>query len=113
MRKLFILAAIAIPGAGLPLWADEVADSLHAFASAKPQASNAPELRMAWEKLVRQGPESLPLILDALDTADTTAANWLLTAFDRIAERAFKAGGKGISREALIAFARDTRHLGR
>jgi hypothetical protein len=55
----------------------------------------------------------LPDLLAAMDTPDTVAANWLRTAFDRILDRALKAGGKGIDVDALLAFAQDTKRHGR
>jgi hypothetical protein len=66
----------------------------------------------AWDDLVREGPEALPAILAALDDADPTAANWLRTAVDRIAERAL-AAGRPLPAAGLEAFVQDTRHAGR
>jgi hypothetical protein len=54
----------------------------------------------------------LPL-LEGMTGTDTVAANWLRTAFDAIADRALKAGGKGIDADALLVFVRDARQSGR
>ena len=54
-------------------------------------AGNA-EAASAWRELARQGAEELPTILAALDDADATAANWLRSAVDAIAERELTAG---------------------
>src|SRR5262245_5643438 len=50
------------------------------------------EAGKAWRELVGCGPAALPAILTALDDADPTAANWLRTAVDAIAERELAAG---------------------
>jgi hypothetical protein len=70
------------------------------------------EAARAWSDLVRQGPEALPAVLAALDDADPTAANWLRTAVDTIAERAL-AAGRPLPAARLEAFVKDTRHAGR
>ncbi len=67
----------------------------------------------AWDNLAKGGPDLLPRILLAMNGADTTAANWLRTAFDRIADRAIKAGAKMIDADALLAFAVDPKNSGR
>src|SRR5262245_40948011 len=79
----------------------------------KPQAGNAAELREAWEKVIKLGPKVLPRLLEAMDTPNVAAANWLRTAFDRIAEPALKNGNKGIDVDRILAFALDPRRQGR
>jgi hypothetical protein len=69
--------------------------------------------RAAWERLAGGGPELLPRLLAAMDGADTVAANWLRTACDRILDRAWQNGGKQLDADALLAFARDSKHAGR
>ena len=49
----------------------------------------------------------LPALLEAMDTPDTVGANWLRTAFDRIADEAAGKGGQGIDADALLRFARE------
>src|SRR5207245_7881198 len=58
-------------------------------------------------------PAALPRLLDALDTPDTVAANWLRTAFDRIVGRELNNGGKRLDADALLAFAKDQKRRGR
>src|SRR5262249_13656902 len=77
------------------------------------QAAGSPAVRAAWEKLVARGPAALPRLLDALDTPDTVAANWLRTAFDRIVDRELSNGGKRLDADALLAFAKDPKRRGR
>lgn len=70
--------------------AEEVGTLLDQLRSTKAQTGSPSQQRVAWEKLVKHGPEVLPRLLDAMDTPNTVAANWLHTAFDRIAEPALK-----------------------
>jgi hypothetical protein len=105
-----LLLALATVAAGK---ADEVDDALRAIQATGKEGAGAPAARRAWDRLVARGPVVLPRILRALDTPDTVTANWLRTAFDRIAEAELKTGGKRIDADALLKFARDARHRGR
>src|SRR5947209_2842767 len=67
----------------------------------------SPTARKAWDRLVARGPAALPRVLEAMDTPDPVAVNWLRTAFDRIAHEDLRTGGKHIDVDALLAFARD------
>ena len=58
--------------------------------------------RAAWDRLVEHGPAILPVVLDAMDSKDTAAVNWLRTAFDRIVEKEIAAGGKRLDVAALL-----------
>jgi hypothetical protein len=51
------------------------------------QGKGTAEGRAAWDKVVAKGPVALTLLLEAMQTKDTVAANWLRTAFDRITDR--------------------------
>src|SRR5262249_10749544 len=77
------------------------------------QGAGTPAGRAAWEKLAAAGPDALPALLQAMDTPDTVAANWLRTAFDRIVERELKAGGKQLDADGLLKFAKDGKRQGR
>jgi hypothetical protein len=113
MPRLPFVVLIAVCLSPTVRGADELDGLLRDLRVAKPQAANSPAARAAWERLVRRGPEVLPRLLRAMDMPDTVAANWLRTAFDEIAGRALKAGGKGIDADALLAFAKDTKRQGR
>jgi hypothetical protein len=102
-------AALALP----PARGDEAGDLLKDLRAVKAQGTGSPAARAAWDKLVQKGPAVLPRILDALDTSDVVVANWLRTAFDRIAEPELARGGKQIDAGALLAFVRDPKHEGR
>jgi hypothetical protein len=69
--------------------------------------------RAAWRRLSAAGPELLPQLLQAMDTPDVVAANWVRTAFDRILDRALQDKGKGIDVAVLLAFAKDAKRQGR
>jgi hypothetical protein len=69
--------------------------------------------RAAWDRLAAADGKALPLLLAGMDGADTAAANWLRTAFDRVLDRQLAAGGKGVDADALLALAQDARHSGR
>jgi hypothetical protein len=77
------------------------------------QGAGSRAARVAWDKLVSRGPAVLPDLLDAMNTSDTVAANWLRTALDRIVEDEMKKGGKAINADALLAFVRNAQHFGR
>lgn len=81
------------------------------------QGIGSPAARAAWDKVVARGPGAIPLILEAMDTADTVVANWLRTAFERIVEtergKSGLQGSKGIDAEALLAFVKDPKRQGR
>jgi hypothetical protein len=74
------------------------------------QGRGTPEGRQAWERLAKADPEKLPVLLEAMDTSDVVALNWLRTAFDQILDRS---GGKGIDVDALLRFVQSTSHQGR
>lgn len=98
-----------------PVLAGDQVDSLgEAIQTVRKQGRGSAAGRAAWDQLAAARPAVLPRLLAALDGADTVAANWLRTAFDRIVERAFKEHqGQGIDAPILLAFARDARHAGR
>jgi hypothetical protein len=93
--------------------ADALDDLFKDMRAVKEQGAGSGAARAAWDRLVRQGPDALPRILRAMDTPDTVTANWLRTAFERIAEPELARGGKNIPADALLAIVRDTRCQGR
>jgi hypothetical protein len=107
--SLLLAAVVAVPAAA----DDDVARLLRQVRAVGPEGSGSPEARAAWNRLVTRGPAVLLPLLEAMDTPDTVAANWLRTAFDRIADKAAGEGGKGIDADALLRFARDPKRQGR
>ncbi len=110
MRRALVLIVFGVltaPAAGAE--ADELLARLKAVGA---EGTGNAEAARAWGRLVRLGPEALPAVLAALDDADATAANWLRTAVDAIAERELSAA-RPLPADKLEAFVRDTRHAGR
>src|SRR6516162_3391891 len=110
-RRTCCLTLLLAAVTGLPAAADDdVARLLKQVRAVGPEGAGSPQARAAWDRLVARGPAVLPALLEAMDTPDTVAGNWLRTAFDRIADGA---GDKGIDTDALLRFARDPKRQGR
>lgn len=77
------------------------------------QGPGTPQGRSAWDKLAAADASLLIPILEAMDATDTAAANWLRTAYDRIADREFAKSSKNIDAKALLGFAQDPTRVGR
>jgi len=105
-----LLAAMPADPAGAN---DEVADLLKQVRAVGPQAAGAPAARAACDRLVARGPAVLPALLEAMDTADTVAANWLRSTFDRIVDEANRKAGKELDPDPLLRFAKDQKRQGR
>src|SRR4051794_29684773 len=67
------------------------------------------EAARAWKALVARGPSGLIDLLGAMDDDNPTAANWLRSAVDAVAERAV-ADGKPLPVAELEKFLADTSH---
>jgi hypothetical protein len=104
-----LLLLVAVPSRG----EDEAAALHKAIQTVAQQGRGTPQGRAAWDRVAAAPPAVLVPLLEAMDTRDTVAANWLRTAFDRIVERTLQAGGKGIDAEGLLTFVRDSRRQGR
>lgn len=94
----------------LPAYADEIDDLLRDVKAVSKEGAGSVQARAAWDKLVARGPEVLPRVLEAMDTPDTVAANWLRTAFDCLAEKAVE---KKVDPAPLLRFTEDKRRQGR
>ncbi len=112
-RRAWLLCVVLPCLLAGPARADEVDDLLKDLRAVGAEAGGAVKARAAWERLVRHGPKALPRILAAMDTPDPVAGNWLRLAFEAIAEPEWKAGGKAIDADALLAFVRDPKKQGR
>ena len=62
--------------------------------------------QQALKELCQAGPESLVPILRGINAANPLSANWLLNAFETIADRVIKSGGR-LPQNELEAFSRD------
>jgi outer membrane protein assembly factor BamB len=88
---------------------DEIDTLITDLRAVKAEGVGAREARIAWDRLLRQGPKALPRILDAMDTPDPVVANWLRLAFETIVE----ANPKAIEVKPLLTFIRDANRQGR
>lgn len=83
---------------------------IHLLAS---QGIGTKEGRSAWQRISKEGPELLIPLLQAMDTPDIVAANWLRTAYDRILDKALAKDKSAVDLQSLLAFARDEKRQGR
>jgi hypothetical protein len=77
------------------------------------EGAGSSDARAAWGSLVARGPAVLTALLEAMDTPDTVAANWLRTAFDRITDDATGTDARRIDAAALLRFAQNSKRQGR
>ncbi len=111
-RILSLILAFVVAG-GAASAGDGKRDLLDDIRTVAKQGRGTAAGRAAWDRLAAADAALLPTLLAGMDGADTAAANWLRTAFDRILDRALAADGKGIDTDALLAFAKDQRRAGR
>jgi len=69
-------------------------------------------LSQAWRTMVNSGPDTIPVILKQLETANPTQANWLRTAVDAIVDNELAAGRKP-DQASLESYLKDTSHAPR
>jgi hypothetical protein len=104
-----VVAALACTD---PVRAGEAEVLLAKIKSVGREGAGNVEASKAWRELVRLGPGALIKVLAGLDDADATAANWIRSAADAIAERELNAG-RTLPAKELEAFVLDTKHNGR
>ncbi|MBI3409486.1 MAG: hypothetical protein HY040_14185 [Planctomycetes bacterium] len=113
MRAVFtviIVAGIGLLGATNAQTAELTTLLARIHSVGKEGKGNADAAR-AWRELVKEGPDALMEILTSLDDASPTAANWLRSAIDAIAEKT-QLAGKPLPAAKFEAFVRETRHSG-
>jgi hypothetical protein len=88
-------------------------DDLQDIQTIAKQGRGTAEGRAAWDRVVAGGPNLLLPLLEAMDTPDTVAVNWLRTAFDQVADRELAKGGKSLDADGLLKFAADAKRNGR
>lgn len=112
---LATVAGIAID----PCQADEpsagqIETHLKILAQVGPQGAGSAEARNARKWLaVECGVASLPRILDAMDTKNVVAANWVRSVFDEVVERELANPKPQFPMAALQEYAKDGRRQGR
>ena len=109
MRRLFVAALLlAGPTARAADPPPDVSAAITTILNVSAEGSGNEPAAAAWAKLVAAGPAALVPTLAAFDAAPPTAANWLRTAVDAVAERERKANRK-LPADVLAAFVRDTK----
>ncbi|HMF15246.1 MAG TPA: hypothetical protein VKE94_23185, partial [Gemmataceae bacterium] len=111
-RRIGIGVALALWTFALPARASEADTLLARIKQVGREGAGNVEASQAWRQLVRLGPSVLIDVLAGMGDADATAANWIRTAADAIAERELNAGRTLPARE-LEAFVLDTKRNGR
>ncbi|MFN4258034.1 MAG: hypothetical protein ACK4RK_01975 [Gemmataceae bacterium] len=114
MLRLCWIIALSLSSLGISVAAadESTAALLKDIEAFRAEGPASPTTRAAWNQLVARGPAVLPDLLAAMDTPDTVTANWLRTAFDRIANDA-RARRQPIDTDALLTFIKDPKHQGR
>lgn len=107
-----LLLATAILGAGVSL-ADAGSTLQKDIDIVIKQGRGTLEGRAAWDRLAGANVDALPVLLEGMNTRDTVAANWLRTAFDQVAERELKTGGKKIDVGKILVFVKNPGKVGR
>jgi hypothetical protein len=101
---IVLFLSLSVPAKG-----DSTAEALARLRNVGREGAGNEAASRAWKEVVAQGPKALPAILQTMDDADATAANWLRTAVDTIAERAL-AAGQTLPTDALEQFVHQTKH---
>jgi hypothetical protein len=87
----------------------DVEKSLARIKAVSKEGAGNQEASAAWKDLVSQGGEALFPTLSALDDASPTAANWLVSAVNTLAEKE-QAAGRKLPVDKLEAFLKDVKH---
>ena len=111
MKRACLVIALLSVVLGLARTASsvEVEPLLQKFKSVGPKGQGHSEAQQAWRRLVEADAGQLPEILAGLDDCGPLGANWIRTAADAIAERAFQQG-TALRREALAKYLADQDH---
>ena len=113
-RWTCITAAVVVLGAALALTPARAADddttrSLTALKAVTKEGRGNEDAGPAWKTLVGKGAPALLPTLEAFDDTNPTAANWLRTAVEAIAESE-KAANRPLPAGKLEAFVKDTKN---
>ena len=102
-----VAVGVAVTAARTPA-ADDITRALATIKTVSREGKGNDAAGEAWKVLVAKGRAALLPALGAVDDANPTAANWLRTAADAIAEAEAKAG-RTLPAVALEEFAKDTK----
>jgi len=109
-----LLGVVCLLTASPLLVADEIDDDLEAVTKAGPGGKGSVAARNATARLSRRGLEILPRLLEAMDTDNIVAANWVRTVYEEITRRELaRDPAPEFPVSELTAFAEDPRRQGR
>lgn len=106
--RLCLVLILAVPGLAAAADPPGVADALKAIRVVKKEGDGNGDAAKAWAAVVSAGADALIPTLTAFDDCTATAANWLRTAADAIAENELTAKRK-LNETALTAFVTDAK----
>jgi len=92
---------------------DEVDAQLAVVAAVAKEGAGSDEARRACGDLSKQGAAILPKLLDAMDTDNIVAANWLRTVYESIIEQELSSPTPQLPVSLLQEYARDSKRQGR
>jgi len=106
MRRLFLIVILVSPN---PLFSAEadIPAALRAIKAVSREGQGNDAAASGWATLAKSGGAALFPTLEAMKDANDTAANWLMTAIDAIAQSEATAGRK-LPAEKLEAFIKDS-----
>lgn len=111
--KSLSFCAILLAASTNPLWADNVADQLAVILRVGPNGAGSAEAKQSRDQLARHGIEILPQLLEAMDTSNAIAANWLRTVFDPLVDNALADPKTKWPTEFLREYVSDAERRGR
>jgi hypothetical protein len=110
MRRLLVGAVALIVTA--TCHAADLDDAISAIRAVGAQGTGNERAAASWKVVVAHGGGALPSLLAAFDGADATAANWLRTAIEAIAERE-QGAGRILPSKELESFVLDKKRCSR
>ena len=114
--KHFLIGAIglcALTAFANESFADEVDDDLQVIALVGPGGKGSRAARVARDRLVAQGTGVLPRLLNAMDTDNIVAANWLRTVYEEIVGRELKKPKPKLPLATMCDYVRNPKRQGR
>ena len=109
----FVILCVACAAVCGELRAAEVADDIAAIQAAGPNGRGAVAARQARDRLAKRGRAILPELLDAMDTPNVIAANWVRTIVDDVVDAEFKKPQPNLPVSLLEKIAKDPKRAGR
>ncbi|GAB4155953.1 MAG: hypothetical protein Tsb009_32810 [Planctomycetaceae bacterium] len=92
---------------------DDVARQIQIIAQAGPNGAGSRAAAKARDRLLKQGPEILPQLLKAMDTANIVAANWYRSVFEQLVSRELAAKEPKLPVSDFKRYIENPKHQGR